>query len=112
MDILEGAAVKTQSGADQLNGVQQDMMTIKNETVSLEAVISELAIIDSILPVACCVLSASFLTSSATTANPLPASPANQAVSEVNRTVAHLQERTDGLKMLISKFNVSGLQYH
>ncbi len=43
MDILEGAAVKTQSGADQLNGVQQDMMTIKNETVSLEAVISELA---------------------------------------------------------------------
>ena len=33
MDILEGAAVKTQSGADQLNGVQQDMMTIKNETV-------------------------------------------------------------------------------
>lgn len=30
----------------------------------------------------------------------------NQAVSEVNRTVAHLQERTDGLKMLISKFNV------
>ncbi len=43
MDILEGAAVKTQSGADQLNGVQQDMMTIKNETVSLETVISELA---------------------------------------------------------------------
>ncbi len=43
MDILEGAAVKTQSVADQLNGVQQDMMTIKNETVSLEAVISELA---------------------------------------------------------------------
>lgn len=43
MDILEGAATKTQSGADQLNGVQQDMMTIKNETVSLEVVISELA---------------------------------------------------------------------
>lgn len=43
MDILEGAATKTQSGADQLNIVQQDMMTIKNETVSLETVISELA---------------------------------------------------------------------
>ena len=43
MDILEGAATRTQSGADQLNGVQQDMMTIKNETVSLETVISELA---------------------------------------------------------------------
>ena len=43
MDILEGAATKTQFGADQLNGVQQDMMTIKNETVSLETVISELA---------------------------------------------------------------------
>ena len=30
----------------------------------------------------------------------------NSAVSEVNRTVAHLQERTDGLKTLVSRFNV------
>ena len=30
----------------------------------------------------------------------------NSAVSEVNKTVSHLQERTDGLKMLVSRFNV------
>lgn len=30
----------------------------------------------------------------------------NSAVSEVNRTVAHLQQRTDGLKTLVSRFDV------
>lgn len=43
METLDGAAKQTQSGADQLNGVQQDMMKIKDETISLEAVINELA---------------------------------------------------------------------
>ena len=43
MDILEAAATQTQAGAEQLNGVQRDMMTIKDETVSLEQVIVQLA---------------------------------------------------------------------
>lgn len=43
MDILESAATQTQTGAEQLNGVQHDMMTIKDETVTLEGVISQLA---------------------------------------------------------------------
>ena len=30
----------------------------------------------------------------------------NSAVAEVNRTVAHLQQRTDGLKTLVSRFDV------
>ena len=43
MDILESAATQTQTGAEQLNGVQRDMMTIKDETISLEEVIVQLA---------------------------------------------------------------------
>ncbi len=43
MNVLEDAATRTRSGADQLNGVQMDMMNIKDETVSLEQVIGELA---------------------------------------------------------------------
>ena len=43
MDILESAATQTQTGAEQLNGVQRDMMTIKDETISLEEVVVQLA---------------------------------------------------------------------
>ena len=43
MDILESAATQTQTGAEQLNGVQRDMMTITDETISLEEVIVQLA---------------------------------------------------------------------
>lgn len=43
MDILEAAATQTQTGAEQLNGVQHDMMTIKDETISLEEVVVQLA---------------------------------------------------------------------
>lgn len=43
MDILEAAATQTKTGAEQLNGVQRDMMTIKDETISLEEVVVQLA---------------------------------------------------------------------
>ncbi len=43
MNVLEDAATRTKAGAEQLNGVQMDMMNIKDDTVSLEQVIGELA---------------------------------------------------------------------
>ena len=43
MNILESTAIKTQQGAEALNGVQNNMINIKDETVSLADAIDRLA---------------------------------------------------------------------